>query len=62
MINIKNLECQNYECQNIIGIMCLKKLMLTKRLVRMSVLFVIIGAFFRLILDFRKKYMMVVRI
>ena len=49
----------NYECYNMIELMCLKKLMLTKSLVCVSVLTVITGTFLRLILDFSQKYTLV---
>ena len=49
----------NYECYNMIELMCLKKLMLTKSLVCMSVLTVITGTFLRLILDLSQKYTLV---
>ena len=49
----------NYECYNTIELMCLKKLMLTKSLVCVSVLTVITGTFLRLILDFSQKYTLV---
>ena len=49
----------NYECYNMIELMCLKKLMLTKSLVCVSVLTVITGTFLRLTLDFSQKYTLV---
>ena len=49
----------NYECYNMIELMCLKKLMLTKSLVCVSVLTVLTGTFLRLILDFSQKYTLV---
>ena len=42
--------------------MCLKELMLTKPLLRASASFVISGTFLKQILDFIKKYVMVVMI
>ena len=49
----------NYECYNMIELMCLKKLMLTKPMVCVSVLTVITGTFLILILDFSQKYTLV---
>ena len=43
-----------------IGLVCLRKMILTKQVVQASELFVITSSFLRKVLDFWKKYGMVV--